>query len=658
MLNFIKNLPIKTKFILWFLIIALAPLAIATKVSYDNSRNALVEEITNSLLAVADNKANQIETYLREKERSVTALSYSSDIIDAMEQFNKALTRQGAYSPEYIAVDNEYRPFFTYYTKSADYENLFLVNKDGDVIFMAKGRRKITSLYETALNKESQLAEVFIRTIKSSKIEISDFEYGPEEENGALYIGAPILKGAELIGVLVLQMDNQGVSQLVRDDTSLGETGETILAAKMKNEIVFISPVRFDVNAAFQRKVKPGEEAGKEIQLAVEGKIGSGKSVDYRGKEVLTVRRYFPSFRWGMVVKMDTAEVIASANRLRATLVKISLVLLAVVVVMAIAIARSMSKPIMELTRVAGVISKGDYSARAKSSTHDEIGNLAHSFNEMTDNLIAAKANVEQKKAELEEQHKLLEEANRELDSFTHTVSHDLQAPLRGVASFAAFLEEDYKDKLDGKAQEYLKEIREGTARMSNLIKDLLTLSRISRIKNPFEQVDIHELVETVRKRIEFDINKYKVVLKVQNNLPTIVCDRIKLTEVFLNLINNAIKFSSKQGKPPVVEVSYVSDGQAHKFSVKDNGIGIDPKYHDQVFGIFKRLHSADEYEGSGAGLSIVKKVIDDHQGKVWIESESGKGAAFFFTIPKNLKVSEAQAKEEKPKKEWEKEKT
>ena len=115
-------------------------------------------------------------------------------------------------------------------------------------------------------------------------------------------------------------------------------------------------------------------------------------------------------------------------------------------------------------------------------------------------------------------------------------------------------------------------------------------------------------------------------------------------------MINNAIKFSSKQEKPPVVEVRYYDDGQMHKFSVKDNGIGIDPKYHEQIFGIFKRLHSTDEFEGSGAGLGIVKKVIDDHKGKVWIESEVGKGTTFLFTVPKDLKISETEVKEEEPK--------
>ncbi len=638
-----KNLPITTKFILWFLFVALVPLAIATKVSYDSSRDALVEEITNSLLAVADNKANQIGTYLREKERNARTLSQMSDVIEAMEQFSGMLSKHGAYAPEYLAVDSEFRPFLAYYQKSFDYDNLYLVNNDGDIVFVSKGRRKIVSLYEMALQKDSQLAKIFVTTVKSSQTEISDFEYSSAEPNGALYIGAPVFKGSDLLGVIILQMSNQGVSQLAQDYASLGETGETILAAKIKDNVMFISPIRFDAKAAFKRKA----EKGSEIQTAVEGKKGAGTFTDYRGEEVLTVRRYFPDFRWGMVVKMDKVEVIASANRLRATLLKISLALLGVVVIMAILIARSMSRPIKALTKISGVISEGDFSARAEVSTSDEIGMLASSFNEMTDKLVAAKANVEQKKDELEEQHKLLEEANRELDSFTHTVSHDLQAPLRGVASFATFLEEDYKDKLDGEALEHLREIREGTARMSNLIKDLLALSRISRIKNPFEEVDISELVEAVRKRIEYDINKHKVDLKIPKSLPTIVCDRIKLTEVFLNLINNAIKFSSKQEVAPIVELSYFNEEESHKFSVKDNGIGIDSKYYDQIFGIFKRLHSTDEFEGSGAGLGIVKKVIEDHKGKVWIESEVGKGTTFLFTIPKDLKVSESPEKEE-----------
>jgi two-component system CheB/CheR fusion protein len=122
-------------------------------------------------------------------------------------------------------------------------------------------------------------------------------------------------------------------------------------------------------------------------------------------------------------------------------------------------------------------------------------------------------------------------------------------------------------------------------------------------------------------------------------NYPKITCDRIKISELFYNLINNAIKFSSqKDTEQPIIEIGYIEKENAHQFTVKDNGIGIDPKYHNQIFGIFKRLNSTKKYEGSGIGLNIVKGVIEDHQGKIWIESEVGQGTTFIFTIPKDLK--------------------
>ena len=231
-----------------------------------------------------------------------------------------------------------------------------------------------------------------------------------------------------------------------------------------------------------------------------------------------------------------------------------------------------------------------------------------------------------------------MEKVNLELDSFVYTASHDLRAPLRGIASFAGFLENDYKDKLDDEGKRYLTRISKATNRLSELIDDLLTLSRLSRIKNPFEEVAINSLIDSVKDRIEYDLEEYKVELIVSDNVPVIVCDRIKLEEVFLNLINNAVKFSSKNNpNNPKVELGYLDTGEFHQFYVKDNGIGIDPQYHSQVFKIFKRLHKQKEYDGTGAGLSIVERIISDHRGKVWIESKEGEGATFFFSILKGL---------------------
>ena len=250
-------------------------------------------------------------------------------------------------------------------------------------------------------------------------------------------------------------------------------------------------------------------------------------------------------------------------------------------------------------------------------------------------------ATVRQRAEELLiEEKKNLEKVNLELDSFVYTASHDLRAPLRGISSYATFLEEDYNDKFDEKGKDYLNGIRKAAGRMDELIEGLLTLSRLSRIKNPYQEVNFKDLLDSILQRIEFDIRELKVDLRIQTNLPTITCDRIKIGEVLLNLVNNAVKFSSKNNKEhPKVEIGYHDKKKAHEFYVKDNGIGIDPQYHQRIFGLFEHLHLADQFEGVGLGLNIVKRVIEDQGGKVWVESALGKGATFYFTIPRSLKT-------------------
>lgn len=634
-----RHFSITTKFILWFLIIALAPIIVSTYISYRSSRNVLIDEVSKILLAIAENKANQVNVYLNKKIEDVVQLSHMSDVILALERFDKAFdASRKADSPEYGAVDEEFRPFLSYYQNSFGFEDLFLIRVYGDVVFSVKRKKLLKSIYVEGPYKDTQLANVFIEANKSKQTEVSDFEYFPQVNKGYVFIASPVFRGGEVIGVVVAQLGTEEISRLIQDYSDLGKTGEIALAAKIGNEVVLITPLRFDRDAPFKRKAPIGSKEYPKIQRAIKGEKGSGITVDYRGQEVMSVWRNLPIFRWGMVVKMDTIEIFAMAKQLRNNLLRISIILLLIVAVIAIVVARTVSRPIQTLTSTSSEIAGGNLKARVDIRTEDEIGELAQSFNQMTDKLVKAKEDVEQKNAEIEVQKKMLEQVNKELDSFVYTASHDLRAPLRGISSFASFLEEDYAKKFDAQGKDYLKEIREGTDRMNQLIEDLLMLSRISRIKNPYEEVNIIQMLNAVIKRIEFDIKEKKVDLRIQRDMPTIRCDRIKLSEVFLNLINNAIKFSSKNNKEnPRVEVGYVLEGDFHKFYVKDNGIGIEPKYHSQVFGIFKRLHTAKEYEGTGAGLSIVKRVIDDHGGRIWIDSDVGKGATFYFTIPKDL---------------------
>ena len=339
-------------------------------------------------------------------------------------------------------------------------------------------------------------------------------------------------------------------------------------------------------------------------------------------------------------------------------ILKVSLGIILILVVIGIALSFFFSSrittPIISLTKTSHAISSGDLGNRVEIKTNDEIGELAVSFNQMAENLKKAmdelsieKKSLEQKvqkrtqeleeaNIELKTRAEELESVNKELDAFTYSASHDLKEPLRGIASFSQFLLEDYADKLDNTGKNYLKRLIASAVRMKTLIDDLLALSRISRIKNPYTSVDSGKLVREAIKGLRAIIDEKGAKIKIDNELPFVFCDEVKIRSVFYNLISNAIKYNDK--KCPEIEIGSDEQGaDGAVFFVKDNGIGIKEEHFDDIFGIFKRLHGKDEYGGgTGVGLAIVKRVINDHGGKVWVKSTSGEGSMFCFNIPRN----------------------
>jgi chemotaxis family two-component system sensor kinase Cph1 len=224
-----------------------------------------------------------------------------------------------------------------------------------------------------------------------------------------------------------------------------------------------------------------------------------------------------------------------------------------------------------------------------------------------------------------------LERSNKELEQFAYVASHDLQEPLRMVSSYMQLLESRYKDKLDRDAKEFIDYAVDGAVRMQRLIQDLLAFSRVgTRGKDPTPVeagAAIDEALLNLKVRIEE--NNAEVHLEP---FPTVMADKDQLVQVFQNLIGNAIKFRGE--KDPEITVSVQeSDGFA-EFMVRDNGIGFDQKHNDRIFVLFQRLNTRDKYEGTGIGLAICKKIVERHGGRIWAESQLGKGSAFSFTFP------------------------
>lgn len=242
---------------------------------------------------------------------------------------------------------------------------------------------------------------------------------------------------------------------------------------------------------------------------------------------------------------------------------------------------------------------------------------------------------TERKRAEeaLARQSEELARSNVELERFAYVASHDLQEPMRTVRSFAQILQRRYGQQLTGDAAEYFRYITDGVSRMQTLINDLLTYSRVSSQGSAFAPADTRHIVKMVLESLQATIEAQQAEVAV-GSLPVVLGDATQLGQVFQNLIGNAIKFHGQE--PPKIEVSAVEADGDWRFSVKDNGIGIDPQYFDRIFIIFQRLHTIEEYGGTGIGLAICKKIVERHGGRIWLESTPGKGTTFFFTVAKH----------------------
>jgi light-regulated signal transduction histidine kinase (bacteriophytochrome)/HAMP domain-containing protein len=315
------------------------------------------------------------------------------------------------------------------------------------------------------------------------------------------------------------------------------------------------------------------------------------------------------------------------------------------------------SEPILALAETARTVStRQDYSVRAPKFGADELGALTDAFNQMLgrieDQASALRVSkeelqryateleqrVEERTHELQESNEALERnatqllaANKELDAFAYSVSHDLRAPLRSIDGFSQVVLQDYADKLDDAGRDALHRVRAATQRMGMLIDDLLKLARITRAEMKREPVDLSGIAQEIVAELQRTAPERQVEFAIAPGLKAQGDARL-LRVVLDNLLRNGWKYTAKQPRPRVEFGSAdVNGGRA--FMVKDNGAGFDMKYADKLFGVFQRLHSAAEFEGTGVGLATVQRIITRHGGRIWAEGAVDQGATFYFTL-------------------------
>jgi len=225
-----------------------------------------------------------------------------------------------------------------------------------------------------------------------------------------------------------------------------------------------------------------------------------------------------------------------------------------------------------------------------------------------------------------------LRRANQALEQFAYSASHDLQEPLRSVRIFSDMLFKRCDAKFDGKDREFLEYVRDGAASMEMLVRDLLSYTQASKIEKPDAPADAGAAFEVALGNLAGSIAETKASIEA-GVLPRVYVSSTQLTQLFQNLVSNALKYHRPEA-PPQVRVSAMKENGNWVFSVKDNGIGIEPEFKERIFGLFKRLHTRDEYSGTGIGLALCQRIVESHGGRIWVESRPGQGSEFRFTIP------------------------
>lgn len=331
----------------------------------------------------------------------------------------------------------------------------------------------------------------------------------------------------------------------------------------------------------------------------------------------------------GAIVSRKSADRnYAAIANIRDTNIMISIVgILAIITIAHAMMVRLVSQPIKTLAddikRFPEEISKDNFIPGRNINREDQIGVLQKSFSDMA-------VEIYEKNHAIEKSNIKLESAYTELEAFAYSVSHDLRAPLRNIDGFSKILLDEYSEKLDDRAKHYLTRVRNGTQKMSLLIDDMLTFSRIGRTELQFKRINCAEIINPILEYYAPEIEKRKVSLVLQE-LPQINCDPALMQSLFANLISNALKYGRNAEQPEII-IGYDKGRKA--IFVKDNGVGFEMKYHDKVFQVFQRLHLPEEYEGTGIGLAIVKRIVERHHGRIWAESEPGKGATFYIDLP------------------------
>ena len=583
------------------------------------SRNTVRQEILNNSRTQAELTAEFTANYIGVIQANMRSFSTRRLIINYIDENN-------------MPAATEMLEQFIQIQKVLDASGLY----DANGIQLASSDPNATTIGQSFADRE------WFQQAKSTKLPFQSTPIKSRLNGNAIALYAvPILnKQNQLLGVLAGGISLAKLSDVIVKINTNSDISYTIIDLRNGGSIIAHRDPQMILTSV-------SESYTNVINLMSSGEYGGREITNHNGEKELIGFAPIPNLLWGVMIVTPSKTAFSSVSALSQTSYILSAVIILIVALLSGIFILQITRPIRLLVEETKEVGKGNLDYHIKTTGKDEIGDLSRAFSDMTGNL--KKVDDGRKSAEksllvlnetLEQKVEMrtaqLETSNKELESFSYSVSHDLRAPLRHVVGFVELLNEHMQETLDDQSRHYLEVISKATNDMGQLIDDLLSFSRIGKAVMESRKVDLNLLIKQVIETFEPEMDRRSIEWDI-GILPNVNGDTEMLKLVLSNLISNALKFTSLKTSARI-EIGSKPDPENTNqavFYFKDNGAGFDMQYKEKLFGVFQRLHSQKDFRGTGIGLANVKRVIQRHGGKVWAEGVLEEGAVFYFTLPK-----------------------
>ena len=611
-----------TKMVSWFFLITCVLVFIVGYLAFRQGKTALENAAVNHLVSSNLYKKALFEGWVQSNAHFLTALAKSQFLKNEFQvQLTAFEAAKGRPDPglhsrlaSYFKPMIEIGEFFEYFILDAD---------DGWVLFSSDSAHQGRFLDDR---------QYFIKGKSGTYVQSA--YYSTSLQRTAMTISTPITDSDDrVIAVLAGRLNFNTLSTIMAAPNVNSPSEDSYLVNLFH---FFVTEPRFGKGYAFKQTAYT-----EGVRNVLVQKNGVGLYEDYRGVPVVGAYQWLTEFELGLVTEVDQQEVFAPVYQLRRMIFIIALSMIVVSGLLGWVSAAQLVKPLRRLVVAADAIGAGQFETKIETAGKNEIAELARAIDVMVKRLTETMVSRDALQREIEHRQRAevireqtlaeLQRSNEELQQFAYVASHDLQEPLRMVASFTQLLAAQYNDLLNEKARKYIFYAVDGARRMQELINDLLAYSRVGSQGAEPTLLNTHSALGRALTNLAAVITETGAVV-TNGDLPSVMADGVQIVQVFQNLIGNAIKF--RTDRVPAIHVWAEKNGAEWVFALRDNGIGIEERFKDRIFVIFQRLHSHSEYPGTGIGLALCRRIIERHGGRIWFESQPGVGSTFYFSLP------------------------